>query len=200
MRKGRRRPYALPIVTQDEPVDITRLLERARTGDAEALSAVVPLVYDELRRIAAAKVRGQGAPGTLETTALVHEAYLRLVERETPWENRAQFFRVAARAMRSILIDHARARRAEKRGGLLKRAPLHDALAWFEERSIDLIALDEALDVLEGHEPRQRQLVELRFFAGLSSEDAARVLGVSLATAERDWTVARSWLHRQMAG
>ena len=187
-------------MNQDKPVDITRLLERARVGDPEALSAVVPLVYDELRRIAAAKVRGQGSSNTLQTTALVHEAYLRLVQREVPWENRAEFFRVAARAMRSILIDHARARHAEKRGGLVKREPFHDALAWFEERSIDLIALNDALDELDRAEPRQRQLVELRFFAGLSTEDAAQVLGVSRATAERDWTVIRAWLHRQLAG
>jgi RNA polymerase sigma factor (TIGR02999 family) len=179
--------------------DVTRLLEKAREGDKEALARVFPLVYDELRRIASAKMRAQSPANTLQTTALVHEAYLRLMDREAPWESRAQFFGVASAAMRSILIDHARARKAEKRGGDRRREPLHDALAWFEENAIDLIALDEALDALEKEDPRKRRLVELRFFAGLSTEDASEVLGVSRATAERDWTLARAWLHRRMS-
>jgi RNA polymerase sigma factor (TIGR02999 family) len=187
-------------VTSDAAGDVTRLLERAREGDSSALAQVLPLVYEELRRIAHGKMRRQGPAGTLQTTALVHEVYLRLVGRESPWESRAQFFGVAARAMRSILVDHARARKAAKRGGAVERECFHEALAWFEDRSIDVIALDEALDTLERDEPRQRRLVALRFFAGLSTEDAAAMLGVSTATAERDWTVARAWLKLQLAG
>ena len=158
---------------------ITRLLENARGGDPKAMDLVLPFVMDELHRIATAKLRGHRPGQTLQATALVNEAYVRLVGRAAPWESRAQFFHVAAAAMRSILIDHARATKAAKRGGDRRREPFHDALAWFDERSIDLIDLGDALDALDREEPRKRQLVELRFFAGLSTEDAAAVLGVS---------------------
>jgi RNA polymerase sigma factor (TIGR02999 family) len=178
---------------------VTELLGRARAGDRDALAAVFPLVYDELRRIAAARVRGQGASPTLQTTALVHEAYLRLMEGDAPWESRAHFFHVAASAMRSILIDHARARKAAKRGGNRRREPFHEALAWFEEQRIDLVDLGDALEDLGKEEPRKKQLVELRFFAGLTSEEASEVLGISIATAERDWTLARAWLRKRMS-
>jgi RNA polymerase sigma factor (TIGR02999 family) len=192
-------PYTPGVAPEDDPVRITQLLERARTGDPAAVAEVTPLVYDALREIAARQVRGDRA-GTLQTTALVHEAYLRLLGRDTPWESRAHFYCMAARAMRSILIDHARARKAQKRGGAARREPFHDALAWFEDRSIDLLALEETLDVRAREQPRQPQLVELRFFAGLTTEDAAQVLGVSRATAERDWAVTRAWLRGRMTG
>ena len=190
-------PGALSV---DSSGEVTRLLESARNGDSDALARVVPLLYEELRRLASANLRRHATPATLQTTALVHEAYLRLVDREAPWVSRAHFFHVAASAMRSILIDHARGRKAQKRGGRRLREPFDEALSWFEERSIDLIALGEALDALEREDPRRRRLVELRFFAGLSTEDAAEVLGVSRATAARDWVVARTWLFRRLGG
>lgn len=187
------------MATTDPPGRITLLLERARTGDATALGEVIPLVYDVLRDIAARQVGGHHA-GTLQATALVHEAYLKVLGRDTPWESRSHFYCVAARAMRSILIDRARARKAKKRAGTGHREPFHDALAWFEQRSIDLLALEESLELLAREQPRQHQLVELRFFAGLSTEGAAEVLGVSRATAERDWTVTRAWLRSRLTG
>jgi RNA polymerase sigma factor (TIGR02999 family) len=187
------------VASPDPSGRITQLLERARNGDADAVAEVTPLVYEALRDIAGRQVRGARG-GTLQTTALVHEAYLRLLGRDSPWESRAHFYGVAARAMRSILVDHARAKKAKKRGGEGRREPFHDALAWFEEHSIDLLSLEESLDVLAREQPRQHQLVELRFFAGLTTEDAAQVLGISRATAERDWTVTRAWLRGRMTG
>ena len=184
----------------DPGVDLTELLERARSGDREAMNAAFPRVAAELRRIAGAHKRGHAPGATLQTTALVDEAYLRLLRRDAPWESRAQFFGVAARAMRSILVDHARARGALKRGGGRRRVPLDDAMAWFEERSIDLIALDEAIEALERVDARKRLLVDLRFFAGQSEATVAEVLGVSVATVEREWALARAWLQVRMGG
>jgi len=178
-------------------MEITQLLNRAREGDTEAAQRVMAVLYDELRSIARDQM--QGAEQTLQPTALVHEAYLRLVRRTESWENRGHFLGYAARAMRSVLVDHARAKRRAKRGGGLEREPLHAAAAWFEENRIDLLALDEALQRLAKEDPRQHRIVELRFFAGLENAEVARVLSVSPATVERDWAVARAWLYRYMS-
>jgi RNA polymerase sigma-70 factor (ECF subfamily) len=180
--------------------DLTGFLERARAGDRQAMELVYPRVAAELRRIAGLHLRGHAAGATIQTTALVDEAYLKLLRRDAPWESRAQFFNVASRAMRSILIDHARARRALKRGGDFRRVPLDDAVAWFEQRSIDLIALDEAIEELERIDPRKRLLVDLRFFGGQPEGKVAELLGISLATVEREWALARAWLHVRMGG
>jgi len=181
-------------------MEITELLNRAQEGDAEAADSVIAILYDELRAIARAQMGGAGgAAQTLQPTALVHEAYLRLVRHGDSWENRRHFLGFAARAMRSVLVDHARAKRRAKRGGGLKREPLHAAVAWFEENRIDLLALDEALKRLEREDTRRHRIVELRFFAGLDNAEVAKTLSISLATVEREWAVARAWLYRYMS-
>ena len=177
---------------------VTTILDAVGSGDAAAAKQLFPLVYDELRQIAAQFMRNQPRAHTLSATALVHEVYLRLVDERTTWRGRGHFFAVAAKAMRSILVDHARAKHAEKRGGKAERVPLDDAVAWFEERSLDLIALDEALDRLATQDARKSQVVELRFFAGLSIEDVSRALDLSHATIEREWAMARAWLLREV--
>jgi RNA polymerase sigma-70 factor (ECF subfamily) len=181
------------------PGDVTRVLRAIEAGDREAAPRLLALLYDELRAIAGRQMRRQSPAHTFVPTDLVHEAYLRLMERDAPWESRSHFLCTAAKAMRSILVDHARARAAQKRGGERERVGLHEALAWFDERKMDVVALDEALERLGALDDRKRRLVELRFFAGLPVEQAAEVLGVSRATAEREWTTARAWLHREMA-
>ena len=173
------------------PDEMTRILELAREGDEDATQRVMPLVYEELKRIAQARMRGQADAHTLQATALVHEAYLRMMDRAAPWESRAHFYCVAAKAMRSVLVDHARARQAAKRGGGREREPLHEAVSWFERQSIDLLALDEALDRLGAFDAQKRRLV--------TNERASNVLGVSRATVERDWAMARAWLHRELS-
>ena len=176
----------------------TRVLRRLTDGDQEAASELLPMVYDELRRLAGAAMEGRGAQ-TLQPTALVHEAYLKLIDQESPWEGRSHFLGVAAKAMRSILVDHARARSAAKRGGGRPRVPLDDALGWYEEQSIDLVALDDALAELGREDERLARVVELRFFGGLENAEIADVLGVSTPTVVRDWRLARAWLHRAMS-
>jgi RNA polymerase sigma factor (TIGR02999 family) len=183
---------------RSSPGDLTQWLEAARAGDDAAHERAIEAVYGELKKIAAAQMAAQSKGHTLQATALVHEAYAKLLARDTPWESRSHFFCVAAQAMRSVLVDHARAKKAEKRGGQRLRVPLDDAQAWFEEKSIDLLALDEALTGLGQVDRRLRAHVELRFFAGFSVPRVAEALGISLATAERDWTIARAWLHRAM--
>jgi RNA polymerase sigma factor (TIGR02999 family) len=167
------------------------------------LDELLPLLYGELRRQAARHLRNQPAGHTLQATALVHEVYLRLVDRpNADWQSRAHFFGVAARAMRSILVDHARARRAAKRGGEPRQLTLGAADALGEhapESEVDVLALDEALARLAELDPRQAQVVELRYFAGASIEETAHVLGVSHATVEREWRTARLWLRRELA-
>lgn len=182
-----------------KPGDVTRMLELARSGDRAADDQLLPLIYEELRVIALSRLKGDKAH-TLQPTALVHEAYLKLMDRSAPWESRAHFYCVAAKAMRQVLIDHARAKHAQKRGGERGREPLHEALAWFEEHHIDLVALNDALDRLEALDPSKRRLVELRFFAGLTVERVSDVLGVSRATVEREWALARAWLFRELGG
>lgn len=181
-----------------EGSDPTRLLEQASAGDRQASERLLPLVYAELRRQAERAMGAERADHTLQPTALVHEAYLRLIGTPTRWESRGHFVRVAARAMRNILVDHARARRAQKRGEGHERTALDGVLATYEERQLDVLVLHEALERLLLLDEPLGRLVELRFFAGLSIEETARVLGSSPATVERHWRVARMWLRREL--
>ena len=177
---------------------VSALLGKWRAGDQEALQVLIPLVYEELRRIAQRHLRRERQDHTLQSTALVHEAYLRLMKQgPAEVENRAHFLAVASQLMRQILVDHARRHRAAKRGGGLK-LELEDAMALQEAQNIDLIALDHALNELGRLDPRQSRIVEMRFFGGLSIEDAAEVIGVSPATVKREWATARAWLLREM--
>ena len=177
--------------------EVTELLRAWNEGDPRAKEKLLPLVYRELRRRAAAYLRGERGGHTLVATALVHEAYLRLVDQRAAYVNRAQFFAIAATMMRRVLADHARARAAAKRPPPELRIALEDApLATPDPSSeVDLLALDAALDELAARDPRQARLVELRYFGGLTSEETAEALGVSLATAKREWTSARAWLY-----
>jgi RNA polymerase sigma factor (TIGR02999 family) len=181
----------------DMPEDFTEILRRVREGDRNAANLLVPVVYDELRRIAGAFLRSERYDHTLQPTALVNEAYLRLVrERDAEWDNRAQFMAIAARQMRRVLVDHARAKVAGKRGGGAVRVEFdahHDIAA---PRDADLVALDDALADLALQDARLAQVVELRYFGGLTVEETADVLGVSTATVNRDWATARAWLRR----
>jgi len=181
--------------------DVTRILEAIQAGQPQAASQLLPLVYDELRRLAAAKLAREKPGQTLNATALVHEAYLRLVgQRDEPnsFEDLSHFFAAAAQAMRRILIDNARRKRTGKRGGGLRRQQL-EALA-VPTADEELLALDEALDKLAAKDPIKARLVELRFFGGLSCEQAAAVLGVSPTTADRYWAFARAWLQAEVRG
>jgi len=178
---------------------VTELLARWSNGEDAAREKLVPLVYDELRRVARRCLASQPRDQTLQSTALVHEAYLRLVGRsEVHWQNRVHFFAVAARLMRGILVDHARMRGAAKRGGNNLTLSLDDSLAPPKQREVDLVALDDALNALAELDPKQGQLVELRFFAGLSIEDTSHVMGLSPATVKREWATARAWLYGEM--
>ncbi len=168
-------------------------------GDREAAADLMPLVYDELRQIARACLQRERSDHTLQATGLVHEAYLRLVDQtEANWKNRAHFFGVAARVMRRILVDHARKARAEKRGGDWDKLEFNEALLSSPERQVDLVALDDALQDLAKLDPRQSQVVELRFFGGLTEEEAGEVLDVSPRTIRRDWRIAKAWLRREL--
>lgn len=178
---------------------VSRLLVRWGRGDDQARKALIPLVYNELRRLARHYLWRERPDHTLESAALVHEAYLRLVDQEAPqWHNRAHFFGVAAHMMRHILVDHARRRRAAKRGGGAPRLALDAGVASAQDREVDLVLLDEALKKLAKLDPQQGRLIELRFLGGLSIEDTAVVLGISPATVKREWATARAWLHREV--
>ena len=183
--------------------DVTRILNAIEQGDPHAASQLLPLVYEELRRLAARKMAAEPSGQTLNATALVHEAYLRLVggdaEVEHRWDSRGHFFAAAAEAMRRILIENARRKRSAKRGGKLARRELqeHDAVVEPDDHE-NLLALDEALAKLAAEEPESARLVELRYFAGLTIEQAAAALGVSPRTAKRNWSYARAWLRREM--
>ena len=187
-------------MTEPSSRDITQMLIDWSEGDREALDRLIPVVYTELRRQAARHLRRERPGHTLQTTDLIHETYLRLVDqREVRWQNRAHFFAVAARLMRRILVDHARRRRRAKRGGPDARLPLEEALVIAAEKSdVDLLALDEALERLAAVNARQSRIVELRFFSGLSIEETAEVLGVSRTTVKDDWSVAKAWLYREL--
>jgi RNA polymerase sigma factor (TIGR02999 family) len=180
--------------------DITRLLHALSQGQREALDRLMPLVYDELLRIAHAQLRRERPGHTLSTTAVVHEAYLKLVNlREVDWQHRAHFFAVAARLMRRILIDYARTRKRAKRGGNVRQVPLDEALDVAVDRPERLEELDAALARLEARNERQCRVVECRCFAGLSVEETAAALDVSAATVKRDWAFARAWLNRELS-
>ena len=181
------------------PTDVTRRLAEWSRGDQHALAELMPLVYDELRRLADSYLRRERPDHTLQPTALVHEAYLRLVDQTVELQNRAHFFGVAAQVMRCILVDHARAHQAAKRGGGAHKLSLDEVAELAEGQAVDLIALDDALKALAALDPQQSRVVELRYFGGLTVEEAAEVLGVSPATVKRDWTTARAWLHREIS-
>jgi RNA polymerase sigma factor (TIGR02999 family) len=183
----------------DSPSGVTETLLLWRKGDPEALNRLMPLVYDELRRLASSYLRREYRYQTLQTSALVHEAYLRLVEQtRTDWKNRAHFFGVAAQLMRRILVDHARVHQAGKRGGGALKFSLHDGMGKVNERDVDLLALDEALNRLAGMDLRQSRIVEMRYFSGLSIDETAEALGVSGATVEREWRTAKAWLYNEL--
>ena len=174
---------------------------RWREGDREALEELMPLVYDELRRLARHYLRQERSDHTLQSTALVHEAYLRLAGGNAPnWQNRAHFFGVAAHIMRQILVEHARGRGAAKRGGNALRLEIDEALVLPQQIDVDVVALDKALNELSEMDAQQGRIVELRFFGGLTIEDTSEVLGISPATVKRDWVTARAWLYRAMTG
>jgi RNA polymerase sigma factor (TIGR02999 family) len=182
--------------------DVTRILSQIDSGDPTAAEQLLPLVYDELRKLAAAKLAHEKPGQTLQATALVHEAYLRLVDVESSqrWENRRHFFSAAAESMRRILIEKARRKQRHKRGGGLHRMPLDDVELETTLSPVDILALDEALNTLSAEDPEKAQVVKLRYFAGLSHEQTAEVLGISTIMAKRHWRYARAWLHRQMGG
>lgn len=176
--------------------DITTLLAALKKGDKEAASKLIPIVYNELHRLAAGYMRRERSDHTLQATALVHEAYLKLVQqRSVDWQSRAHFFGVAAQVMRRILLDHARGHLREKRGGGARAVPIEEGLAFAPEQSLDLIKLDQALERLTKLDPRQGKIVELRFFGGLTVEQTAELLGISPKTVKRDWSMAKAWLH-----
>jgi RNA polymerase sigma factor (TIGR02999 family) len=180
---------------------ITSVLSAIEQGDPKAAEELLPLVYEELRKLAAQRLALEKPGQTLEATALVHEAYLKLVggDKGRDWNGRAHFFGAAAEAMRRILVDQARRKKAGKHGGALLRVELPEGLAEPESRSNDLVALDEALDRLEEHDPQAARLIMLRHFAGLSHHEAADVLGISRGAADRLWALGRAWLFRQLS-
>ena len=180
--------------------EVTNLLIQLTRGDRGAEERLMPLVYAELRRMAASRLRRERADHTLQATALVNETYLRLIEVDTvDWQSRSHFFALAAKLMRRILVDHARARRARKRGGSRESINLDDVLVFTTPRSEQMIALDDALNRLGTYDPRQGQIVELRFFGGLSEEEIAAHLGISARTVKRDWRMAKAWLYKELS-
>jgi RNA polymerase sigma factor (TIGR02999 family) len=179
--------------------DITGLLAEIRKGNQRAESVLIPLVYEELRRLAGRYMRREHPGHTLQATALVNEAYLKLSQqRSVSWQNRAHFLAIAARVMRRILVDHARARGRDKRGGDQRRVPLEDVRLCSDEQAETLIGLDTALQRLALEHPRQSQVVEMRFFGGLQVDEIAEALQISPKTVKRDWSVARAWLYREI--
>ena len=181
--------------------NVTQLLVDWSSGSKQALDRLVPIVYDELRRQAARYLKRDRVGHTLQTTALIHEAYLRLVDQKNVhWQNRAHFFGIAAQLMRQILVDHARTRKRAKRGGSRIRVSLNEATAVATVRDLDIVALDEALARLAEIDPQQSRVVELRYFSGLNVEETAEVLGISPATVKREWRSAKAWLHREISG
>ena len=184
----------------DSQAQVTLLLRNARHGDGQALDLLIPIVYEELRRLAAHYLRDERAAETLQPTSLVHEAYLRLVAQDTPeWECRAHFYGVAAHLMRQILVDHARRHRSQKRGGGVAPVTLDEAFAFAPGKSDDVLALDDALTSLAAVDPRKCRIIELRFFAGFSVEETARALNVSVGTIGREQRLAEAWLHRELS-
>jgi RNA polymerase sigma-70 factor (ECF subfamily) len=188
-------------MTAPSPNDVTQLLVEWRNGSRSALDRLIPLVEKELRRLARGYMRRERADHTLQTTALINEAYMRLVkQRNVQWENRAHFFAIAAQLMRRVLIDHAKSSRRAKRGGAALRVSFEDVAAPSAERSEELLALDAALEKLAAIDARKGRVVEMRYFGGLTLEEAAEVLEISPNTVMRDWRMARAWLEREISG
>lgn len=187
------------MISVSSTLSVTQLLVDWQQGDQTAIKKLTPLIYDELRRIAHRYVQHERNGHTLQTTALVNEAYLRLAGHEQPeWQNRAHFFAATAQVMRHILIDHARRRRYLKHGGQFQQVSMEKASLMSDDRAAELIALDEALDDLKHFDPRKSKVVELRYFGGLSLEETARALDISVMTVRRDWRAAKAWLFRRM--
>lgn len=186
-------------MAKSSPEQVTQLLLAWGNGDQQALADLTPLVYDELHRLAGGYLRRERRGHTLQTSALVNEAYLRLVGQQVGWQNRAHFFGIAAQLMRRILVDYARGQRADKRGGDLVHLALDEALEEAAAQDADIVALDDALNRLAVFDPRQSRIVELRYFGGLTIEETAEALGIGHSTVEREWTLARAWLRRQMS-
>lgn len=183
-----------------DPLDVTRLLIALNDGQEEARAALLPVVYDELRRRAEMMMRRESAGHTLQPTALVHEAYMKLVDQDrVSWANRGHFFAIAARQMRRILVDHARGRQRQKRGGDQVHVPLEDGLQIAVHRDTDVLAVDQALKRLASLDARQAQIVEMRFFGGLTVKEIADALGVSKRTIEAEWTMIKAWLRRELS-
>ena len=183
----------------ESPIDVTMLLRDVSSGSQSALEKLVPVVYEELRRLAACYLRQERSEHTLQATALVHEAYLRLVDqRNTNWKNRNHFFGVAAHLMRRVLLIHARDRRAAKRGGAAQKISLDEIAIFSSAQADEFVYLDELLNRLSALDARQAKVVELRYFAGLSIEETAELLGVAPATVKRDWVMAKAWLAREL--
>ena len=180
--------------------NVTQLLIGWSNGDKEALDALLPVVYEELRKQAARYLRRERVGHTLQTTALIHEAYLKLVDQKNVhWQNRAHFFGIAAQLMRRILVDHARTKKRAKRGGSDIRVSFNDANLMTPSQNLDIVALDEALTRLNEIDEQQSRIVELRFFSGLTVAETAEVLAISPATVKRDWSMAKAWLHREIS-
>lgn len=180
--------------------DITVVLKQWSDGDKDAADRLMPMVYDGLRKIAAQYLRKERNDHTFQPTALVHEAYLKLIDiSDINWQDRAHFFAAASTMMRRILVDHARARLTDKRGGEAQRIALEDVISFSTDKTdVDLLALDEALGLLAEFDDQQSKIVELRFFGGLTIEETAHVLGISVSTVKREWTLAKAWLYRKM--
>ena len=184
---------------KDNPGEVTFLLAELRQGNKEVENYLIPLVYDELRRIAARHLRREGGHNSLQPTALVHEAYLRLIKLDRiDWQSRSHFFAVSANLMRRILVDHARAYRAQKRGAGWETVTLEPSILAIKGSSPDVLAIDQALDRLAQLDQRQSKIVELRFFAGMTEEETGHVLGISVRTVKRDWQVAKAWLYHEL--
>jgi len=182
-----------------EKQEVTQLLKKAQNGDRHSLDKLLPLIYDELRRVAANQLQKERADHTLQATALVHEAYLRLLEqREVDWQNRAHFFSIAAEMMRRILVNYAVQRNAQKRGDGAARLSLEEAVSFSDEKDLDLVSLDDALKQLAEYDADAARIVELRFFGGLTIEETAEVLGISDSTVKREWRTAKAWLKAKL--
>lgn len=188
-----------PGVPRVSAVDVTRILNNWHAGDADAAAHLMPLVYEELRRLARNYLRRERRDHTLQATALVHEAYLRLIDGDVSWQNRAHFYAIAAKLMRRILVDHARTRNAEKRGGFVEKFALDEARDLPASGAQDLVALDGALQDFTKSYPRKAEVVELKFFGGLEAKEIAEVLQVSEKTVLRDWQFAKLWLCRELS-
>jgi RNA polymerase sigma factor (TIGR02999 family) len=185
----------------DEPQEISVILKDWSGGNRASADVLLTLVYDALRKIAGKYLRKERSGHTLQPTALVHEAYMKMIDiSDINWQDRAHFFAVSANVMRHILVDHARAKLADKRGGDSERIALEDAISLSNEPNVDLLAVDEALNELAGFDEQQSRIVELRFFGGLTIEETAHVVGISPATVKREWAMAKAWLHRKLSG